>query len=36
MASVHYLARITEQTPDRKIAWVSTDKPRNTGHLVPR
>ena len=26
-----YSARITEQLPDRRIAWVSTDKPRNAG-----
>jgi uncharacterized membrane protein len=26
-----YNARITEQLPDRRIAWVSTDKPRNAG-----
>jgi uncharacterized membrane protein len=29
-----YLAQITEQTPDRKIAWVSTDKPRNAGTVT--
>jgi uncharacterized membrane protein len=26
-----YNAQITEQLPDRRIAWVSTDKPRNAG-----
>jgi hypothetical protein len=26
-----YNAQITEQLPDRRIAWVSTDKPRNSG-----
>lgn len=26
-----YLAQITEQTPDQKIAWVSADKPCNAG-----
>ncbi|MCU1522626.1 MAG: cyclase [Arthrobacter sp.] len=29
-----YFAQITEQTPDRKIAWVSTDKPRNAGTVT--
>jgi uncharacterized membrane protein len=29
-----YIARITEQSPDRKIAWVSTDKPRNAGSVT--
>jgi uncharacterized membrane protein len=29
-----YLAQITEQTPDRRIAWVSTDKPRNAGTVT--
>jgi uncharacterized membrane protein len=29
-----YLAQITEQTPDRKVAWVSTDKPRNAGTVT--
>lgn len=28
-----YNARITEQLPDRRIAWVSTDKPRNSGEV---
>jgi uncharacterized membrane protein len=26
-----YTAQITDQLPDRRIAWVSTDKPRNAG-----
>ena len=29
-----YFAQNTEQTPDRKIAWVSTDKPRNAGTVT--
>lgn len=29
-----YLAQITEQRPDQKIAWVSTDKPRNAGTVT--
>ena len=29
-----YHAQITEQTPDRSIAWVSTDKPRNAGTVT--
>jgi len=29
-----YLAQITEQEPDRKIAWVSSDKPRNAGTVT--
>lgn len=29
-----YGAQIIEQTPDRKIAWVSTDKPRNAGTVT--
>jgi uncharacterized membrane protein len=29
-----YFAQITEQTPDRRIAWVSTDKPRNAGTVT--
>ncbi len=29
-----YVAQITDQTPDRKIAWVSTDKPRNAGTVT--
>jgi len=29
-----YQAQITEQTPDRRIAWVSTDKPRNAGTVT--
>lgn len=28
-----YNAQITEQLPDRRIAWVSTDKPRNAGDV---
>lgn len=28
-----YNAQITEQLPDRRIAWVSTDKPRNAGEV---
>ena len=28
-----YNAQITEQLPDRRIAWVSTDKPRNSGEV---
>ena len=28
-----YSAQITEQLPDRRIAWVSTDKPRNAGEV---
>ncbi|CAN7173310.1 cyclase [Arthrobacter sp. Leaf337] len=28
-----YNAQITEQLPDRRIAWVSTDKPRNAGEI---
>ncbi|MDQ1622679.1 MAG: hypothetical protein QOH19_1097 [Actinomycetota bacterium] len=29
-----YGAQILEQSPDRKIAWVSTDKPRNAGTVT--
>lgn len=29
-----YNAQITEQLPDRRIAWVSTDKPRNAGEVT--
>lgn len=29
-----YFAQITEQIPDRKIVWVSTDKPRNAGTVT--
>ena len=29
-----YNARITDQLPDRRIAWVSTDKPRNAGTVT--
>jgi len=29
-----YNAQITEQLPDRRIAWVSTDKPRNSGEVT--
>ena len=29
-----YDAQILEQTPDRCIAWVSTDKPRNAGRVT--
>ena len=29
-----YFAQITDQTPDRRIAWVSTDKPRNAGTVT--
>ncbi len=29
-----YIAQIIEQTPDRRIAWVSTDKPRNAGTVT--
>jgi uncharacterized membrane protein len=29
-----YGAQIIEQSPDRKIAWVSTDKPRNAGTVT--
>lgn len=29
-----YMAQITDQTPDRRIAWVSTDKPRNAGTVT--
>ena len=29
-----YFAQITEQEPDRRIAWVSTDKPRNAGTVT--
>ena len=29
-----YFAQITEQIPDRKIVWVSTDKPRNAGTVA--
>ncbi|MCY1234846.1 Polyketide cyclase / dehydrase and lipid transport [compost metagenome] len=28
-----YGAQITEQLPDRRISWVSTDKPRNAGEV---
>lgn len=28
-----YNAQITDQLPDRRIAWVSTDKPRNSGEV---
>lgn len=28
-----YNAQITEQLPDRRITWVSTDKPRNSGEV---
>ena len=29
-----YIAQITEQAPDRSIAWVSADKPRNAGTVT--
>ncbi|MBT2594088.1 SRPBCC family protein [Arthrobacter sp. ISL-72] len=29
-----YNAQITDQLPDRRIAWVSTDKPRNAGTVT--